>query len=192
MKKIIILACATATLSLTLSPAIADSIQGKIGVTGTVGFQIPSDGEYGSGDNHTNTGFIFGSGFIYGIDKNLAAELSISHSMFSSNNGDFGVSNVTLGGQYRFELNQPQLVPYVGAGLDVLWIDAESDREVDTTVGVHASAGIDYFFAKQLALTTEAKLVLAPNSDIHGPTGKLGNFDPNSFTTTFGIRYFFK
>jgi outer membrane protein len=110
--------------------------------------------------------------------------------MFSSNNGDFGVTNVTLGAQYRFALSQPKLVPYLGAGLDILLIDADQGRDVDTTVGVHASAGVDYFIMKQLALTAEAKLVVAPDADIRGPGGN-GNFDPNSFSTTFGVRYFF-
>jgi outer membrane protein len=44
---------------------------------------------------------------------------------------------------------------------------------------------------KQLALTAEAKLVLAPDADINGPSGKVGNFDPNCISITVGIRYFF-
>jgi outer membrane protein len=95
-----------------------------------------------------------------------------------------------MGAQYRFALSQPKLVPYLGAGLDILLIDADRGRNVDTTVGVHASAGIDYFIMKQLALTAEAKLVVAPDTDISGPGGN-GKFDPNSFSTTFGVRYFF-
>ncbi|MBL0224696.1 MAG: outer membrane beta-barrel protein [Geobacteraceae bacterium] len=191
MKKLIVLACATATLSLAAVPAQADSIQGKIGVTGKIGFVINSDNEINGNNVETDAGFIGGGGLIYGIDNNFAAEFDVTRSAYGSNNGDFGVTNLSLGAQYRFMLAQPKLVPYLGGGLDLLLIDADQGRDVDTTVGVHASAGLDYFITKQLALTTEAKLVVAPDTDITGPTGKQGDFDPTSLSTTFGIRYFF-
>lgn len=191
MKKLLVLACATATFSLATGSAIADSIEGKIGVTGKIGLLIPSEGDFGPYKNHTDAGFIGGGGFIYGIDKHFAAEIDITRSKFDSDFGEFGVTNVTLGAQYRFVLDQPKLVPYVGAGLDILINDADRGRDVDTTVGVHASGGVDYFIMKQLALTAEAKLVIAPDADIKGPSGKLGNFDPTSLSTTFGVRYFF-
>ena len=190
MKKLLVLACAAATLSLAAGPAMADSIQGKLGVTGRIGFMLPSDGDFGPFNNKTDTGITGGGGLIYGIDNHFAAEIDITRSEFGSDFGNFGVTNIALGAQYRFVLAQPQLVPYLGTGLDLLLIDADQGREVDTTVGVHASAGLDYFLTKQFALTTEAKLVLAPDTDINGPTGR-GNFDPNSFSTTFGVRYFF-
>ncbi len=191
MKKLLILVCAAATFSLVTGTAIAESIKGKIGVTGKIGVVIPSDNDIGPYKNETDAGFIGGGGFIYGIDNNFAAEIDITRSMFDSDFGDFGVTNVTLGAQYRFVINQPQLVPYLGAGLDILMTDAEHGREVDTTVGVHFSGGIDYFIMKQLALTAEAKVVVAPDADIKGPSGKQGNFDPTSLSATFGVRYFF-
>ncbi|MDA8412255.1 MAG: outer membrane beta-barrel protein [Desulfobacteraceae bacterium] len=190
MKKLLAIACATATLSLAAGPALADSIQGRLGITGKIGFMIPSDNDFGPFDNKTNAGIIGGGGLIYGIDNHFAAEIDITRSAYGSDAGDFGVTNVALGAQYRFVLDQPKLVPYLGAGLDILMIDADQGREVDTTVGVHASAGADYFIMKQIALTAEAKLVLAPDTDINGPSGR-GNFDPNNFSTTFGVRYFF-
>ena len=191
MKKLLVLVCATASFTLAAGSAIADSIQGKIGITGKVGFLIPSDGDIGPYKNNTDAGFIGGGGIIYGIDNHFAAELDITRSVFGSDYFDFGVTNITLGAQYRFELNLPKLVPFVGTGLDILMIDADKGRSVYTTVGVHASAGIDYFLMKQLALTAEAKFVVAPDTDINGSSGKLGNFDPTSFSTTFGVRYFF-
>lgn len=190
MKKLLVMACTAATLSLAAGPALADSIQGKLGVTGKIGFMIPSDGDVGPFINRTDAGITGGGGFIYGIDKHFAAEIDITCSEFGSDFGDFGVTNIALGAQYRFALAQPQLVPYLGAGLDLLLIDADQGRDVDTTVGVHGSAGLDYFITKQFALTTEAKLVLGPDTDINGTNGS-GNFDPNSFSTTFGVRFFF-
>jgi outer membrane protein len=191
MKKLIILACATAAFSLAAGPALADSIQGKLGVTGRVGVLIPADGNFDAHNNRTDAGFIGGGGLIYGIDNHFAAEFDVTRTSFESDFGDFGVTNLALGVQYRFPLSQPQLVPYLGAGIDLLLIDADQGRDVDTTVGVHATAGIDYFITKQFALTTEAKLLLAPDTDIKDSLGKRGDFDPTAFSTTVGLRYFF-
>lgn len=191
MKKILVLACATAAISLTTGAAFADSIKGRIGVTGKMGFQVPSDNELGLYKDKTETGFIGGGGLIYGIDNHFAAEFDVTRSMFDSRFADYGVTNITLGAQYRFVLDLPKLVPYVGTGLDILVIDTNQGRNVDTTVGIHASGGIDYFIMKQLALTAEAKLIVAPDTDINGPSGKAGSFDPNAFSSTFGVRYFF-
>ncbi len=191
MKKLLVLACATAALSLTAAPAMADSIQGKLGVTGKIGVLLPADGDFGPFNNKTDAGFIGGGGLIYGIDNHFAAEIDITRSSFGSDFGDFGVTNFAVGAQYRFALTHAQLVPYLGAGGDLLVIDADQGRDVDTTVGVHATAGVDYFVMKQLALTAEAKLLLAPDSDINDSTGKRGNFDPTAVSTTFGVRYFF-
>lgn len=184
MKKLLVLVCATATLSLAVGSAFADSIKGRVGVTGKIGFTIPANG-----DNDTDNGFIGGAGVIYGIDNTIAVEADITRSTFGSNIGDFDVTDLALGAQYRFALSQPQLVPYLGAGLDFLMIDADGGNDVDNTFGVHAKAGVDYFLMKQLALTAEAKLLVAPDADINGPNK--GDFNPTSFSTTVGVRYFF-
>jgi outer membrane protein len=191
MKKLLVLACATAAISLAAGPAMADSIKGKLGVTGKIGVLLPADGDFGPFNNKTDAGFIGGGGLIYGIDNHFAAEIDITRSSFESDFGDFGVTNYSLGAQYRFALSQPQLVPYLGAGADLIVIDADQGRDVDTTVGVHATAGIDYFFTKQFALTAETKILIAPDTDIKDSSGKRGNFDPTSVSTTVGVRYFF-
>jgi len=191
MKKLLVLVCATATLSLATGAAFADNIKGRIGATGKIGFILPSDGDINSNKNDTDTGYIAGAGIIYGIDNNIAVEIDLTHSVFDSNYGDFSVTNIALGGQYRVALDQPELVPYLGAGLDLLFTDADHGLDVDTTLGAHVSAGIDYFITRQLALTAEARIVVAPETDISGPSGEKGNFDPTSFASTLGFRYFF-
>jgi outer membrane protein len=191
MKKLLVLVCATATISLATGAAFADSIKGKLGATGRIGFIIPSDGDINSNKNETDTGYIAGAGVIYGIDNNIAVEIDLTHSVFDSNYGDFSVTTVALGGQYRVALDQPELVPYLGAGLDLLFTEADQGLSVDTTLGAHVSAGIDYFITRQLALTAEARIVVAPETDISGQSGEKGNFDPTSFASTLGFRYFF-
>jgi outer membrane protein len=199
MKKLIALACLATTVSLASGTAMADSIKGRLGVTGKIGFVIPADNDAEFGNDRTNrtdAGFIGGGGFIYGIDDHFAAELDVTRSSFGSDTGDFGVTNVSLGGQYRFALRQNrQLVPFVGAGLDILVTSYDPNDgarlDVDTAVGVHVSGGVDYFLQKQLALTAEAKMVVAPNTSITYRGDHTGNFDPTNFSSTVGIRYFF-
>jgi outer membrane protein len=203
MKKLIVLAFLATTVSMTAGTAMADSIKGEVGVTGRIGFLNPADNNlYISNNlyfshNRTDIGLVAGVGLIYGIDDHIAAELEITRTSFGSDTGDFGVTNVSFGGQYRFALQQRQLVPYIGVGLDILM--SNYDRydgfrsDVDTTVGGHVSGGVDYFLQRNLALTAEAKLVVAPDARITDrQSGNFrGDFDPSSFSTTVGIRLFF-
>jgi len=200
MKRLITLACLATTVSLASgTAAMADSIKGRFGVTGKAGFVVPADNDAEYGNNRTNrtdNGVIGGGGFLYGIDDNFAAEFDVTGSSFGSDTGDFSVANISFGGQYRFTLAQiRKLVPYAGIGLDILVTDYDPNdgtgRDVDTTVGVHASGGADYFIQEQLALTAEVKLVAAPDADISVRGQRSGDFDPTSISSTVGIRYFF-
>lgn len=197
MKKLIVLACLATTVSMTAGTAMADSIKGRLGVTGKVGFISPADNSAENYDNRTDVGIIAGGGLIYGLDDHIALELDLTGASFGSDTGDFDVVNVSLGGQYRFALQQRQFVPYIGAGLDLIAADYEANNgagsDVDTTVGVHVSGGFDVFLQRNLALTAEAKLVVAPEADItdRWSGAHAGDFDPSSLSTTVGIRYFF-
>ena len=199
MKKLIILACLTASVSLAAGTVLADSIKGKLGVSGKIGFLVPADNEPNlvvRTKNGTDVGFIGGGGFLYGITDQVAAEFEITRTEFGSDSGNFGITNVTLGGQYRFKLDHPKFVPYLGGGLDILISNFDPKggfiRDVDTTVGFHASGGLDYFIQRNIALNAEMKLLAAPDTSINDSSGiHRGDFDPSSFSTTFGIRYFF-
>ena len=177
---------------------MADSIRGKLGVTGRIGFLNPADNNAEFlNNNRTDTGLVAGVGLIYGIDDHIALELDVTRATFGSDTGDFGVTNFSFGGQYRFALQQRQLVPYIGVGLDILATDYDENfgarSDVDTTVGGHISGGIDYFLQKQFALTAEVKAVVAPDTKITDRQNgnNAGDFDPSSFSTTVGIRFFF-
>jgi len=191
-----------AVLTLLAGNAFADSIAGKFGVNGRIGFLVPADSEaFGPARNiGTDVGFVGGGGFIYGINKNIAAELDITHTSFDgdiggANFGSFDTTNISFGAQYRFNDPVPHLTPYAGGGLDIMLSDFTSaggfKGDVDTVAGVHLKGGADYFVMKQLALNTELKMILAPDADISIGGSKIGNFDPMSFSMTFGVRYFF-
>ncbi|MFZ3208812.1 MAG: hypothetical protein WA140_08250 [Geobacteraceae bacterium] len=76
--------CATLFVTLVAGTAVADSIEGRIGVIGRLGFLAPADSDQvGSGVVvETDASLIGGGGFIYGINKNFAVELEITRSEF--------------------------------------------------------------------------------------------------------------
>jgi outer membrane protein len=191
--------CVIALLAVTCGEAAADSIKGRLGVTGRVGFVNPSNSDLNGFRRDSDLGFIGGGGFIYGITDDIAVDLEITHTGYSAEGAataknDFDTTSISLGGQYRFR-NLPiaKLVPYGGIGLDILLNDIDAlGLSVDNTAGIHVKGGVDYFVRKELAFTGEVKGILSPDADIHDAAGrKVGNFDPTSLVVTFGVRYFF-
>lgn len=205
MKKNLITVLLLIVCSLFTSSAFADSanmsdsIKGRLGITGKLGFLVPADSDAVStgvviGRAHADVGFIGGGGFIFGITENIAAEFDITHSSFGTDaNTNFDTTNVSMGVQYRCpHVPVKHLIPYAGAGVDILLNGADNGLDVDNVIGVHVKAGVDYFLMKQFAVTSEIKGVIAANTDINRPgSGKVGEFDPDSFSMTFGLRYFF-
>jgi outer membrane protein len=193
MKKLIIMTCLASALALSAGTAMADSINGRLGVTGRLGFIVPADHNNSS---NPDAGFIGGGGLIFGIGNNLAADFEVSHASFGSDRGDIGITDIALGGQYRFTLPDHHWVPYAGAGLDILVSDLDRNNgerlDNDTRFGVHAKGGIDYFINKQFALTAEVKAVVARRTDIVEGNGvHNGHYTPTNSSGTVGIRYFF-
>ncbi len=201
MKKILVLTCLAASVSLSSGTAIADSIKGRVGVTGKIGLLVPGNSEFGDRAVKTDVGFVGGGGVVYGFDDNIAAEIDVTRTEFGSdfprtgNAGDFGITDIALGGQYRFQVTQKKLVPYVGAGFDILVSDYDArngrTHDVDTTVGIHISGGVDYFIIKQVALMAEVKALAALETDIKDSSGVQGKFDPSSISGVVGFRFFF-
>jgi outer membrane protein len=194
MKKHLFAAALIAVMTLAAGSAMADSINGRVGVTGRLGFAVPADSDLLGPNVSTDAGLIGSGGLIYGLNKDIALEFDLSHTGFGSNQGvDFNTTNIAFGGQYRFtDLSLRQLVPFAGGGLDILINGADHGLDIDTVLGVHVNGGVDYFITRELAATAEMRAVLAPDADIHAAGGqKVGNFDPMSFSMMFGVRYFF-
>lgn len=195
--------CLAAGIACTGATAEAnDSIKERVGVTGRLGFLLPAESETVAGPYNisTDVGFIGGGGFIYGITKNIALELDITHSDFDSDVtgapfGNFETINLSFGAQYRFNNPMEHLTPYVGGGLDILFNEFTSHNglkgDVDTVPGIHFNAGVDYFMTKRVALNGEVKMVVAPDADLKIAGKHAANFDPMSSAMTFGVRYFF-
>ena len=196
MRKLLLLtACAVLTAFLA-GNAAADELRGRVAITGRVGVTNPADSErhlpgIGTLVVSTDAGIIGGGGFIIGVDDNVAIELDVTRSSYhTSGLGTAGVTDLSVGAQYRFPERQ-RFIPYGAAGMDVL-INDLSDRYTDTVIGMHLSAGLDYMLMRQVALTAELKGVKAFNADTRNFNGgKDGEFDPSSLSVTVGARFFF-
>ena len=197
MKRIVTtLAAAALLVAATTGAALADSIKGTLGLTGGLGLIVPADSK--TEDSRiidTDPGFIIGGGIIYCFDDNAAFEMGVTHSMFNSStvgarDFDASITDLSFGLQYRFTPER-KLVPYVGAGLDILMPDVE-DAKVDTVIGAHIKGGVDYFFARNIAVTGELKLTGGLESDITVAGTRVGKFDPSSVSVMGGVRVYFR
>jgi len=197
MKKIIVAVAMVLSTTMMVDFAAAENLTGKLGVTGRIGFTIPADSDWQvAGPLDSDTGFTFGGGFLYGITRDLAAEIDFTHSVYDlrfdrfSKDGTANVTNLSLGAMWRFASDRPY-TPYAGGGLSILFNDY-TDADVDTTVGVNFKGGIDYYINPRVALNAELKWTISPSADMHSrPAVDRCSFDPSNLSGLFGVRYFF-
>jgi len=196
MRKLILLAACALMTAFVAGNAAADDLRGKVAVTAKIGVTNPANSErpspLGTLVVDTDAGIIGGGGILFGVDDNIAVEMDVTRSSFhTSGFGTAGVTNVSVGGQYRFPERQ-RLIPYVGAGVDVLISDLNDATYTKTVVGMHLAGGLDYMVQRHLALNAEVKGVEAFTTDVRAFNGaKIGEFDPSSLSFTVGVRLFF-
>ena len=196
MRKLVMLAACAVLTALVAGNAAAEDVRGRMAVTGKLGVTNPADSERNHPDGKlivsSDAGFIGGGGFFFGIDENIALEVEVTRSSYhTSAFGTAGVTDLSVGAQYRFPERQ-RFVPYVGAGVDVLINDLSGNRYVDTVMGMHGAAGVDYMAMRQVALIAELNGVYAFSSDVTEFGGdKVGEFDPSNLSFTVGARFFF-
>ena len=197
MRRVILLI--TITFILATGTAMADSIDGRLGLTGKAGVLVPLKDDFISSTSESKTGFAFGGGLIYGFGKNFAAELDVTHvpkldvEISGSKVFEASFTDLALGVQYRFT-PENRLVPFVGAGVDFIKGDltniSGAKYDLEWTAGGHANAGLDYFVTRSIALTADFKGVFTAKGDIRNGDVWVGEYDPMSFIGTLGIRLF--
>jgi outer membrane protein len=195
-KLVLVAACAVLTAFLAGNAAAAD-LRGRLAVTGKVGVINPAKSERVDPNGNgtlvvsTDAGFIGGGGLLFGVDDNIAMELEVTHAIFhTAGFGQADVTNLSIGAQYRFPENQ-RLIPYLGAGIDVLINDLPNNT-ANTVLGLHIAGGMDYMLQRYVALNAEVKGVEAFSADVKDFNGsKAGQFDPSNFSFTLGARFFF-
>jgi outer membrane protein len=194
MRRIIVMAVIAFTF--VASTAMAESINGRLGLTGKAGFIVPlKDLEIGGAEiGEHDAGFAAGGGLIYGIGNNFALEVDVTHAPSTEVKvsgvkvGDQQTTDFSVGLQYRI-MPDNHLVPFVGLGADFIKGDIENSN-IDWTYGGHVNGGLDYFLNKSIALTADLKFVFGVKSDITNNNVPVGKYDPMSFVGTFGVRLF--
>lgn len=198
MRKSLLISVIALVAMLAGSNAMAENLRGKIGVSGRLGIIFPTDSERSHPEGkmvvETDAGFVGGGGLIYGVDDHLALEMNVDHSLFHSKgwadkSRRIDMNDVAMGVQYRFD-GSGHVVPYVGGGIDIL-IPEMRDFQVDTVLGLHLSAGLDFFVSRNVAFTTELKGVGAFDADVNSFGVKVGSYKPSNISTTVGMRVFF-
>ncbi len=182
--------------SLTAGTVMAADIDGRLGISGRVGFAVPLQDDFITGATDSQTGLAAGGGLIYGLNKNLAAEFEITQvptidlEVSGAKVGEAAFTDLSLGLQYRFTPDRP-LVPYLGAGIDLITGDFKNQSgqkyDFEWTAGGHLSAGIDYFVTRGVALTAEIKGIIAAKADVKSTPLE---YDPTSVVGTVGLRLF--
>ncbi len=217
MNKFLALMIGTILLAASVGAAEAESIKGRLGITGQVGFMVPSNSEYdpnfinavtvATGTTlpsqlKVDTNFAGGGGLIYGLTDNLALEAHVIYTPELDVKNSAGVkvlqldtTNASLGIQLRNNVADSDLAAYIGAGVDVLVSNVQDasgvDGKVSTVVGGHVNAGGDYFMTKHWALNLDLRGVFFPDADIKGNNGiKVAQYNPISFVALFGVRFF--
>jgi outer membrane protein len=196
MKKFLMLAACAALTACLAGNAAAEELRGRLAVNAKLGVTNPANSEMSNPAGKlvvdSDAGIIGGGGFLYGVDDYIAVELGVTQSSYhTSGFGWANVTDVSVGAQYRFPERQ-RLIPYGGAGLDVLINDLGAGY-ANTVVGAHLAVGIDYMLMRQVALNAELKGVEAFTTDVRTFNGgnKIGEFDPSSISFTVGARFFF-
>ena len=182
MKKIILLA--TAVVFLFATTVMADSIDGKVGITARGGASYISNSAWKNPvDREINPdiGWTAGGGIMYGLTDNLAVNFDVIYfqaGLKASSPYDPSVGyNITTGKTYDFAVGvqwrfmpKSRFVPYVEAGFDAMYneilltdewqasLDARGGcASVERTYGGHLSVGADYFITPNIALNAEIR-----------------------------------
>jgi len=181
MKKIFVWVFAAVFMS--ANSALADSIAGKLGITGRAGTSYVYESEFTHADIegwstnrkiNTEFGFFGGGGLVFGIKDNVAVYFDVTWSEFGvkafpegqgeQRIGTVEMLDLSLGGQWRF-MPKNSFVPYIGFGLDMMInkfrlddaYNDGSDWKADYAYGGHLSVGADYFVTPYMALNAEIR-----------------------------------
>lgn len=217
MKKYLVFVVMAAALGTLSDIALADSIKGGLGVTGRLGFMIPSDSEFtttrgvtiipsvtvsvvDTSTGKADTAFVGGGGLIYGVTDHFAVEADVIHTpqidygVLGQQSFEITTTNVSLGFQYRF-FPENVFVPYLGAGVDFIMSDGkylDSDAlDIETVVGGHVNAGGDFFITKHIALNADFRGVIAPKAEINNRNMSLpGNLHAGEYDPSSFVALF--
>ncbi|MEI6609132.1 MAG: OmpA family protein [Deltaproteobacteria bacterium] len=179
MKKIMLFA--TAVSLLLAGTAMADSIEGKVGITARGGASYVFNSEFTdegiaanpgvNKDIKPGVGWTGGGGLMYGITENLAVTFDVIYLQTTLKMSDAAQEykfatgktvDFSLGAQWRF-IPKSRFVPYIGAGFDVLWNKLDIDDEFRNNRGGVAGSSLDTATTFGGHLSAGADFFITPN-----------------------------
>lgn len=176
--------------------AMADSINGRLGVTGRIGATLPLNDDFIRNTSDSNAGLAVGGGLIYGFSEHMAADVEVLHmpQLDVNANGvktyEAAITDVSLGVQCRFTPGS-RLVPFVGIGPDFITGNLKhvngTSYKLDWTYGGHVNVGFDWFITPGIALTTDVRGVYAADGDVLNGSTKVSAYRPQWFQGTVGV-----
>jgi len=195
MRRILIMAITA--LALTAADALADSIAGRLGVTGRIGASVPLQDDFIKGTSDTKSGFSGGGGLIYGIGRHGAVDVEVFHmpqldvEVNGAKSYEAAITDVAVGFQFRFA-TENRLVPYLGLGPDFIRGNLRhisgTGYKLDWTYGGHVNLGFDWFITPGIAMTTDVRGVYAADGDITNGSNDVSEYRPQWFQGTVGFR----
>jgi outer membrane protein len=201
----------TVAFALIAGNAMAESIEGRLGVTGQLGFISVNNSHYTSGATTAfglssdtlspGIGFIGGGGLFYGLTDHWALEAEAFHSPeidYDDASGtkvlQIATTDVSLGIQFRNNVDK-DLAVYLGGGADVIFASVQDGQghkgDIDTVYGGHAKIGADYFINRYFAINADVRGVFAPEADIKAGGITVAKYNPISYMGLVGVRLFF-
>ena len=195
MRRIVILAIAA--LMVTAGNAMADSIAGRLGVSGKLGATAPLKDDLIAGTSDTKAGFSGGGGLIYGFGEHGAVDLEVFHmpQLDVETGGvktyEAAITDIALGLQLRFS-TAGRMVPYIGLGPDFIRGNLRhvngTGYKLDWTYGGHVNVGFDWFVTRGVAMTADVRGVYAADGDVKSGSTTVSEYSPRWFQGTVGVR----
>lgn len=201
----------TIAFALIAGNAMAENIEGRLAVTGQLGFISVNNSHYTSGVTSAlglasdtlspGIGFIGGGGLFYGLTNHWALEAEAFYSPEIDYDDAYGskvlqidTTDVSIGIQFRNNVDK-DLAVYIGGGADVIFANVQDGQghkgEIDTVFGGHAKIGADYFVTRNFAINADVRGVFAPEADIKSGGITVAKYNPISYMGLFGVRLFF-
>lgn len=209
MKKWTELTLAVTVMALAAGSAGAASIDGRLGITGQLGFMSAAKSSYTSGfvtarglpddELSPDTAFAGGGGVIFGLSRILALEAGALYLAPTDyqNSGikalEISATDLSLGLQLRNNISE-ELAAYLGGGVDLLLSEVEdasgNEGDADTVVGGHVNIGGDYFVTRRIALNFDLRGLLFPEAKLKSGGVTVARYNPMSFVGLLGVRFF--
>lgn len=188
---ILIVLAALIALAAFPDPAKAQSLMtGRMGVGVRGGYLLPGE------DDKLDSSFGFEGLLAYGVTDNLSAELSVGHTRpdiyYERIEGKAQITYFNLTFQLRGEPS-PDLGLYFGAGPSLLinkWTGSPGGVRGKDDLGVHLSAGLDYFLTEILVFNLDVKHLWA-DFKFRDRQNESGKISASSWLLAAGLKVFF-